>query len=517
MLTKKYLKLLNFNLQYKSLRLTGLLAVNLFLFSEAYAQEKQDYNWFWSSQASNGGGYFVSTSLQFDEGILNNILRDTTNINLGQNSAIVANTEGKLLFYSNGCQILQANHALMENGDSLNFGKYTTDFVANCKSGYRGWQDIIILDDPANDNGYYLVNKVRNYSLNPFKLYVEALKYSYIDMSFNDRKGKVIKKNEILLDKTYLNASFLSAIHHANGKDWWLIQMREYANTYYKFLINSEGIALRDSQNIGPATTRNTSSAGFAKFSPDGKRWAWYTVENGLNLFDFDRETGTLSNQKIMFIPHKVTFSGLEFSPNSRFIYISLVDSLMQVDTWKESLPYELIDVYDGFSDPLPATLHGMSLAPDCKIYMTSTNSTRSLSVINHPNKKGKDCDFVQHSIKLFFDNDISHPNFPRLRVDQADVCDSVELYTGAIEPGSHDLIQVYPSPIIDMVRITTQQAGALHIYNLHGRVMTQLSMTQAGDHYIDCSSWPSGWYVAKYMALDGSYVMRKIVKVDKH
>lgn len=73
--------------------------------------------------------------------------------------------------------------------------------------------------------------------------------------------------------------------------------MKENSNAYLKFILDENGPMLVDSQNIGPKTTRNTSAGGFAKFSPDGKQWAWFTTENGLNLFDFDGETGELSNQ----------------------------------------------------------------------------------------------------------------------------------------------------------------------------------------------------------------------------
>ncbi|HND72765.1 MAG TPA: hypothetical protein PLM03_12235, partial [Bacteroidia bacterium] len=119
------------------------------------------------------------------------------------------------------------------------------------------------------------------------------------------------------------------------------------------------GPMLVDSQNIGPKSTRNTSAGGFAKFSPDGNQWAWFTTENGLNLFDFNRENGELSNQKLLMIPHRRVFTGLEFSPNSRFIYISAHDSLFQIDTWDSELDYELIDTFDKGEQGL-ANFHGI-------------------------------------------------------------------------------------------------------------------------------------------------------------
>ena len=104
--------------------------------------------------------------------------------------ASVSNNKGELLFYTNGCQVLQADHQLMENGDSLNFGKYYVEWWQNCKNGYNGMQDILILNDPSHEYGYYIIHKTINYILIPTRFYVEGIKYSYVDMTMNNGKGR---------------------------------------------------------------------------------------------------------------------------------------------------------------------------------------------------------------------------------------------------------------------------------------------------------------------------------------
>ena len=60
---------------------------------------------------------------------------------------------------------------------------------------------------------------------------------------------------------------------------------------------------------------------------------------DGLWFLDFDREKGEFSNYKFHNIRHKLHLAtGLEWSPNSRFLYISSSDSLFQYDTWVEDL-----------------------------------------------------------------------------------------------------------------------------------------------------------------------------------
>lgn len=509
----KFINLLNYNLNRKmAVILTAIFLFNTFLLS---SQERQDHIWMWLAYNLTEKDH--GTILKFNEGSLTNILLDSTAFILDGNNASVADNNGDLLFYSNGCFIVNKNYEMMENGDSMNFSIPYYHFWANCSLGYNGWQDIIIVQDPGSISGYYVVHKTINYSINPTVFYVEALKYSYVDLAMNDGLGKVVKKNEIVFDSDTLCSSFLTAIKHSNGRYWWLIQMEDFGNTYYKFLIDDNGIALYDSQDIGPPTTRNTSAAGFAKFSPDGSQWAWFTWENGLNVFDFDRSTGSLSNQRIKKLDYeRRVFTGIEYSPNGRFIYLSLNDTLLQVDTWKPDFPEEVVAVYDGVQDPFPAGFHGMSLAPDCKIYISSTNSTRSLSVINFPNKKGMACDVTQHNIKLYYSNGNSHPNFPRLRVDEEDVCDSLELYTNITDHISRSvsLAKIAPLPVNDICKIDSKINGSISLYDLRGILLKEQRIKE-GYNYLDMEQYSSGTYVLKIISDHGLHNSMKIAKVD--
>ncbi|HRD07917.1 MAG: T9SS type A sorting domain-containing protein [Saprospiraceae bacterium] len=482
-------------------------------------QELQDANWLFNHPAykdsTSSEIIIASQIIDFSKNRFD-LRVEEAKYSISTTVASVSNNKGELLFYTNGCQVLQADHQLMENGDSLNFGKYYVEWWQNCKDGYNGMQDILILNDPSHEYGYYIIHKTINYILIPTRFYVEGIKYSYVDMTMNNGKGKVTIKNKIIHEDTYVCSSFLSAVHHTNGKDWWLIQMEEYDNTYYKVLIDENGAAVKDSQDIGQKTTRNTSAGGMSKFSPDGKKWAWYTWENGLNLFDFDRQTGQLSNHKTKIVPFGIrkVFTGLEFSPNGRFVYISTVDTLLQVDLWKEDLPYEVIGTYDGFQNPFSTDFILMNLAPDCKIYMNSSSSTKSMHLINYPNKKGKACDFQQHAIDLFYTNGVLNlPNFPRLRVDEEDLCDTLELYTDVkdVFQNQSDL-KIYPNPIIDVAKIEAEISGFLFIYDLRGELVKRQKIKQ-GDNFLDLEHQATGVYSVVFINDKGISSSIKIVK----
>jgi hypothetical protein len=89
---------------------------------------------------------------------------------------------------------------------------------------------------------------------------------------------------------------------------------------------------------------------------------------------------------------------------------------------------YESIDTvatYDGYEEPIPGT-EGLSLAtvffmaqlaPNGKIYLNTTNSVRSLHVINQPDLPGDSCDVQQHAIQLPTLNAFSLPNFPNYKL----------------------------------------------------------------------------------------------------
>ncbi len=486
-------------------------------------QELQDANWLFNHPAykdsTSSEIIIASQIIDFSKNRFD-LRVEEAKYSISTTVASVSNNKGELLFYTNGCQMLQADHQLMENGDSLNFGKYYVEWWQNCKDGYNGMQDLLILNDPGHEYGYYIIHKTISFTLIPTRFYVESIKYSHVDMSMNNGKGKVTIKNQIIHDDTYVCSSFLSAVHHANGKDWWLIQMEEYDNTYYKVLIDENGAALRDSQDIGAKTTRNTSAGGCAKSSPVGNIWAWYTWENGLNLFDFDRQTGQLSNQKTKIVPFGIrkVFTGLEFSPNGRFIYISAVDTLLQVDLWKEDLPYEVIGTYDGFQNPFSTDFILMNLAPDCKIYMNSSSSTKSMHVINHPNKKGKACDFRQHAIDLFYSNGVLNmPNFPRLRVDEEDLCDTIELYTyvqDAENPTTRLIIN--PNPIVDIAKMEIDRHGVIYLYNMGG-ILQKKQKVKKGDNYIDLEDLLAGIYFVRFVDELGVVHTKKILKVGSY
>jgi len=74
-------------------------------------------------------------------------------------NASICDKDGNLLMYSNGCTVADKNHQVMPNGRNLNNGDYFQMISDSCNSGYLGKQDIVILPDPGDEDGYYILHK----------------------------------------------------------------------------------------------------------------------------------------------------------------------------------------------------------------------------------------------------------------------------------------------------------------------------------------------------------------------
>lgn len=422
--------------------------------TQVSGQNKQDYHWFF-------GGPTPLLEVNFNEQNPEFKIR-TEGLDFDTNNVSISDDDGILLFYSNGCSVANAVHEVMPNGDSINAGPFFDEFWRDCKHGYPGRQDIIILKDPANSNGYYLLHKPIEYDpeANPVT-FLQHIRYSYIDMNLDNGRGDVTVENEIFFTGDILY-SYLTAINVKEKDDWWIIQAKRGFPNFYILKLTDSGLSAVDSFGISTIFHDTQADAsGDAKFSPDGTKYAYFNKYDGLFLFDFDRDNGKLSNLKILstsYPPDNFYISSVEFSPNSRFIYLAAHDTIWQVDTWEEDLQdgQVFIDKWDGVSDIFPTTFNYALLAPDCRIYVRPPTSAYWMHVINKPNEKGLACDFVQRAIRLPVTLDRgSFPNFPKFRVEDDEKCDPTITSIFGEEVYFRKDLQLSPNPTSDYLTIS--------------------------------------------------------------
>lgn len=381
------------------------------------SQEKYDFNWILGRdpnvpELNSGGTYINFKNGQLESSYFNIIGKMDS-------YSFISDTKGNLQFYTNGCQILSNNHQQMENGDEISPG-ISHDYYCET-TGYGSYLEylgLLTLPRPGYDSKYVLFHLSRH----PDYLTCDLL-YSEVDMTQNNGLGKVVQKNQFLIQDTL--SLTLSAVRHANGRDWWLISPKDTTEKYYFFLLDTAGVhgpyINQPDVNWIEGHWRNI----YCGFSPDGNKFVRLGEKyaSKFKIYDFDRCSGELFNPIILTFPDDVAFaSWASFSPNSRYLYVTNnLLNLYQYDLQSSNIDSsrQLVGVYDGTVDEqgFSTKLFSMALAPDGKIYLSSSNSVRTLHVIHKPNEPGIACDFRQQDVELPANILFYMPNLPHYRV----------------------------------------------------------------------------------------------------
>ncbi|MBX2927071.1 MAG: gliding motility-associated C-terminal domain-containing protein [Saprospiraceae bacterium] len=304
-------------------------------------------------------------------------------------SAVVSDTAGNLLFYTNGSRVLNAQHQYMEGGPFIMGNASSTQCLA--------------LRQPGSDDRYYLFYPQAASSFSMEWDTTARLHYAHIDMSANGGLGRIVAKDLLMLQPT---TEKVSAARHCNGVDWWVLGHEAGSNRFFAWLFDSQGLHPPVISSVGrPNSGFYLSKAGYLKVSHDLSRVAMTTAHdhttsttfNGfVELFDFDNATGVLSNPLLLMDSLRNPY-GLEFSPDNSKLY--------QLDNAPGVLYQYDLSLADPDSIRASRTAvftfppqfgngGALQIGPDNLIYASISSRTR-LGVIRNPNLKGAECDFV--------------------------------------------------------------------------------------------------------------------------
>lgn len=465
--------------------------------------QNYDYNWilgygyvgsFDSTKGENDGVLF-----DFSSGTLK-IIYYPKPVEVGTSALAMSDSTGNFLFYSNGKAFYGADNVLIENGDSINYGEFYWDY-----STYPVPQGQLALPIPNHPNQYQIFHLfVQN--LPGIAGLINAIKISRIDMNQNGGKGKVVEKNIELLRDTLVYGQ-LTGVKHGNGRDWWIIQPEYRSNKYYKWLLTPDGIEGPFEQRIGKVWS-GWDWSGQAKFNRDGSKYIRYDIDNDLNIFDFDRCTGTLSNPVHVEIRDSADIwnggGGIAVSPNNRYLYVSSFYQLYQFDLLQADIAASKIqvDTYVHNDFILPQFFYLAQEAPDGKIYIVTSCGCPYLHVIHEPNQPGKSCNFEQRGIELPVYNGRSIPHHINYRLGalKGSPCDS--LSPPPAPECAEGTFKLYPNPASDKILIEqckTKVQQEFHLYDVTGKLILKSYLPAGlGTNEVRIAGLSNGMYFYK-------------------
>jgi hypothetical protein len=216
----------------------------------------------------------------------------------------------------------------MLNGGGLNPGGITP----NWQFGLPMTANNIFLPMPGDSTKFALFHHTATFN----GVYYPALEilYSIIDITQNGGLGAVVVKNQIVLQDTL--SWGIGACRHANGKDWWVVAIKDYSDIIFKFLVTDSTI-LVSNQSLGIAPTVGASVQ--LTFSQDGSKFicantnGGSVVEHEVRLLDFDRCSGVFSNPRVIDVADGGIGWGLAFSPSGKYVYACSSSRIFQIDT----------------------------------------------------------------------------------------------------------------------------------------------------------------------------------------
>ena len=429
--------------------------------------------------------------------------------------ATISDKHGQLIAYTDGCRILNRDHQRMLNGDTLSPGAVFEEFCGSVS--YPSWQPTIFLPKPGSDSLYYLFHiRGDDYWWSPMNLM-----YSVIDASGDGGLGVVISKNKVVLSDSLFLGDYVTATRHGNGRDWWIVNPRQFSNNFHISLLSKDTVVYKGMQDFDHLNLEIDSFPWNSQtaFSADGSKY-FRNSPKSLLMLDFDRCTGKMSN------PVRLDWDSLPFggggvatSPNSRFLYLTSGGTVQQYDLSAPDLAasMQVVAVYDGTLAPFPANFFQMMPAPDGKIYIITSHDNNVLHVINNPNDLGLACNVEQHAITLPARQSYVFINFANYNLGPLDPpCDT----TGGVGTVSQNVssrrLQVVPNPTTGLTEVSlpNSEGGLISVYNSGGQKIKSIAIPPGTPKLsLDLEQNPTGIYAV--MAFDAAGKLIGVARVS--
>jgi gliding motility-associated-like protein len=312
-------------------------------------------------------------------------------INTFEGSSSISDKEGNLLFYSDGLSVFD------KNGDIMSFSD-GTKASGNLLGDPSSTQSGLIVPNPDSDLLYYL------FTIDDAIDKENGLNFYTIDLSKRDGLGEIISGPESLsFGEENEWSEKVTAVAGKECRTIWLISAT--STKFYAFKIDENGVNKNNPEiTILPF---KDNQRGYLKVSPDGKKLVEANQRDFSYIYDFNDETGAITNGRVLEL--EGAGYGVEFSPSSNKLYIS-TGEVSQQNRVRENV---FIFQYDVSSSDIvkinssrKSIYRGrgyrgaLQLGIDQKIYYAKSKEN-SLGVINFPENIGDQVNYVHDGISL--------------------------------------------------------------------------------------------------------------------
>jgi len=298
----------------KRFYITFLLVLPLLLFSQG-----ENDNWYF-------GGY---AGVNFSNVTPNPLLNSAMGV-IQQPVGSISDSNGDLLFYTDGKYVWNKDHQIMPNG-ILNTNGWNPYGVQLC-----------ILQHPANPNLYYIFTPVAFNNNNN-----GASSYTIIDMSLGNLSnglplGDVMpNSNSIpLIDENGVSfsANNVNIVRHSDNNSFWVVVPNK--TKLYSYLVNNQGFVNTPVVSNMPLNIPNyspTTHDAYLKISPKVSvsnnfsnylyisHWGQVSAGNwaSVKVLSFNNTTGKVTNDFVLDISTNPSGSSTaEFNNNGSILYI---------------------------------------------------------------------------------------------------------------------------------------------------------------------------------------------------
>jgi len=394
--------------------------------------------------------------------------------------AVMSDTLGNLLFYTDGDTVWDKNHTLMPHGYGL-FGCVNLGSTA---------QAAVIVPRPYYPFQYYIFTN--DCQENSGAL---GFRYTLVDLTLNAGAGDIdtTQKNVLLFSP---NTEGVAVTYKCNKKDYWVV-VHEFGNSNYRiYSVDSSGV--NNIPQVIPIGHVYNDKACLLRFSSDGSMLA--TADNAAilsecsTLYRFDNFNGVISNgiRLIGFV-----IGGLyipEFSFDNSKLYINEANTFLR--QYDLSLGIDSASINNSrilVSQSSGSTMMALSKAPDGKIYFSNVFSD-TIGTIDSSNISGIGCAVHQKSLNIKRQMNLGLPNFI-----------SNYLYQGALlnncSEGINELekinFNIFPNPATDWIFIEGKELDSFTVFDITGRIIIHNKASPSDNiNKVNISSLAEGLYL---------------------